>query len=209
MSGHVKFSYVEAFLQKTIPSIKDAKLITTKSLLRNKPILLTAEKKATKSKPKRSRKKLRVKKRILAKPANSNYASYERLRILWKDYIATLLEDYTTAKTGESKGTLDLRSVQDVLLKADYHGADITVADSPCGSLKGACGTVLQETKNIFLICTKKNKLLRIPKSKAVFTFEHPPGYRITIFGSQFCYKPSHRLTKKFNKNPTMKELLR
>lgn len=144
MSGQMKFSYVEAFLQKAIPSITDTKLIATKSALRNKPILLTAEKKAKKPKPKKSRQKSRVKKRILAKPTNSNYASYERLRVLWKDYISTLLEDYKTTKSGDSNGALDLKSVQDVLLKADYHGADITVADSPCKSLKGVYGTVLQ-----------------------------------------------------------------
>lgn len=145
MSGQVKFSYVEAFLQKTIPSITDVKLISTKRALRNKPILLTAEKKATKSsKLKKSQQKSRVKKRILAKPANSNYASYEQLRILWKDYILTLLDDYKKGKSEESNGDLDLKNVQDVLLKADYHGANITVADSPCQSMNGVHGTVLQ-----------------------------------------------------------------
>lgn len=113
-----------------------------KSTLRNKPILLVAERKD--KKPKRKpRKRLRMTKRILAKPTNNAYSSYERLRTLWKEYIANLLDEYMTLKAGGQQN-VDLKCVQDVLLKADYHGADITVADTPCRTMKGISGTVLQ-----------------------------------------------------------------
>ncbi|XP_039255666.1 ribonuclease P protein subunit p29-like [Styela clava] len=208
MSRQGTYSYVEAFIQKTIPKIKERDLKTLKSSLRNKPIMLVGEQKRAKKRKREKQNKRRIKNRILAKPTNSNYQDYEKLRILWMEYITDLLSDYQTLKPGETKPSLDNKNAQEVLLKADYHGADLSVTGSPCKSHLGLSGTVLQETKNIFLICTKENKLVRIPKNKTIFTLEYS-GYLITIFGSQFCFKPSHRLMKRFTKNPRLKELLR
>lgn len=207
MSRQGTYSYVEAFIQKTIPKIKERDLKSLKTSLRNKPIMLVGEQKKNKKKNKKRSQK-RVKNRIIARPTNTNYSDYEKLRILWKEYITDLLSDYQTLKSGESVPSLDNKNAQEVLLKADYHGANLTIADSPCKSLHGVHGTVLQETKNLFLLCTRENKLVKIPKNKTIFTFEYS-GYLITLFGSQFCFKPSHRLMKRFTKNPSLKELLR
>lgn len=159
MSGSAKFSYVETFLQKTIPSLNDSKLIATKTMLRNKPIMLVAEKKAKKSKQK-PRKRQRMTKRILAKPTNSTYSSYERLRTLWKEYISNLLDEYMALKAG-GQHNMDLKCVQDILLKADYHGADITVADTPCRTMKGISGTVLQVRGGVDN-CSKRTSYFQI-----------------------------------------------
>ena len=45
------------------------------------------------------------------------------------------------------------------LLKADYHGAMVTVSASKCPSLIGQTGIVVMETKNTFQIIRKDDKL--------------------------------------------------
>jgi len=56
--------------------------------------------------------------------------------------------------TERSNPTLEER-----LLKADYHGSIITVTRAKCPSLVGASGIVLQETKNTLKIITKDDRL--------------------------------------------------
>lgn len=207
MSRPERYSFLEVFLQKTVPRKSEKELTDTKKSLRNKPVMMVAEKKEKVAK-KTGKKKKRITGRILAKPTNSNYQDYEVLRKLWREYMTDLLADYQAIKPGESVPSLDIKNAQEAMLKADYHGADLTVTHSRCSSHRGISGTVLQETKNLFLVCTKKNRLVKIPKSKTIFALDYPDGYSMTIFGSQFCYKPAHRLVKRFNKNPNLKELL-
>lgn len=45
------------------------------------------------------------------------------------------------------------------LLRADYHGAYITVTRSKCPSLIGISGIVIQETRNVFKIITRNDRL--------------------------------------------------
>ena len=66
--------------------------------------------------------------------------------------------------TERSNPTLEER-----LLKADYHGSIITVTRAKCPSLVGACGIVLQETKNTLKIITKDDRL----KSKCTGWYTH------------------------------------
>lgn len=155
MSRREKYSFLEEFLRKNSPGLMGRKLEQTKTGLRNKPIMMVTEKKPRKTKAEikskaRSNKKnaMNIKKfvckRIITKPTNTNYSNYLRLYNLWKQYIDDLLSGYMTLKKGESELSLDIKNAQEVLLKADYHGARITVADSPCSSLRGQSGIVLQ-----------------------------------------------------------------
>uniref|UniRef100_A0A7N9CWD8 Ribonuclease P protein subunit p29 n=1 Tax=Macaca fascicularis TaxID=9541 RepID=A0A7N9CWD8_MACFA len=49
--------------------------------------------------------------------------------------------------------------IQAKLLKADLHGAVISVTKSKCPSYVGITGILLQETKHIFKIITKEDRL--------------------------------------------------
>jgi len=55
------------------------------------------------------------------------------------------------------------------LLKADFHGALLTVTKAKSPSLVGLTGLVLLETKNTFKLITTKNLL----KSKILFLHCH------------------------------------
>ena len=52
-----------------------------------------------------------------------------------------------------------LKAAEEKLLKADYHGAELTVIKSKNPSLLNTSGIVLHETKNVFKLVTKQNKL--------------------------------------------------
>ena len=43
------------------------------------------------------------------------------------------------------------------LIKADFHGAKISIDRSKCPSLVGVTGIVIQDTKNTFRICGMDN----------------------------------------------------
>ena len=50
-------------------------------------------------------------------------------------------------------------------MKADFHGAIMTVVRSTCPPFVGTRGIVLQETENVFRFITKQNLIKTIPKA--------------------------------------------
>ncbi|KAI0223499.1 Ribonuclease P protein subunit p29 [Lamellibrachia satsuma] len=129
-------------------------------------------------------------------PAQQRYDMYVPLHELWNDYIRDLLKfDKATEK---SFPTLEER-----LLKADYHGCIITVTRAKCPSLVGACGIVLQETKNTLRIIAKDDRLKTIPKQNTVFTIKID-GYVVTIYGNNFRYKATDRSSRRFRTRHTI-----
>lgn len=60
------------------------------------------------------------------------------------------------------------------LVKADFHGAIISVRQSKNPCLVGLSGIVVHETENAFKIVTKKDQLKLIPKPHSIFTFAVP-----------------------------------
>ncbi|KAA8585694.1 hypothetical protein FQN60_004388 [Etheostoma spectabile] len=93
--------------------------------------------------------------------------------------------------------------VQQKLLKADFHGAIITVVRSKCPSYVGTTGILVQEFKHIFKIITKENKLKVIPKRNSVFEVEIN-GFVSHIYGSKFEQRASERSAKKFKVRGTI-----
>ncbi|XP_076820314.1 ribonuclease P protein subunit p29-like [Clavelina lepadiformis] len=194
--------FVEQFLKRNLLDMPTKRFERVVKGLHNKPILLQCENSGKQSK-KKFKKSRAIKKILHIKSlgsASSNYLAYEPLRKLWKAYIDELL------LPSDGQKELDPRNMQDTLLKADFHGANITVVKSKCKTFLNVCGTIIMESKNIFVIVSKKNKIIKIPKKNSVFEIEYL-DYGITLFGDQFCIKPAHRLTKKF-KNYVSRMLL-
>lgn len=120
---------------------------------------------------------------------NWSYKECKKMHYLWLGYMKNLIKE-----TDPNTNTL-----QELLLKADFHGAYLRVVQSKCNSFKNLQGIVMMESKNIFQIITVTNKIIKIPKKNSIFEVQYMK-YRITIFGDQFCIKPGFRLIKKFNK---------
>lgn len=79
------------------------------------------------------------------------YDMYLPLNQLWEDYIQELFG-----------GNFSNKNICNKLLKADMHGACISVWKASCKSYEGQQGIVLQETMKTFRVITKENKLKSI-----------------------------------------------
>lgn len=120
---------------------------------------------------------------------DQEYELYLPLHQLWQDYARDLLQiDKLNAKNQVAAANK--------LLKADYHGAEITVIASRCPSLIGHKGIVVMETKQTFQIIKSDNTLKILPKKGTNFTLTLD-GYEFTIYGSQFQIKPCMRVVAK------------
>ncbi|PVV05020.1 hypothetical protein BB560_000462 [Smittium megazygosporum] len=116
---------------------------------------------------------------------NHRYSVFEPLHTLWKEYIGRVI--------GTSTGSVASQRI----VKAEFHGAFVSVIRSKCYSFVGKEGIVIQETKNTFTIISKDNKLLTIPKTNTLFEIR-VSNLSFTFFGNQIMYRASERATKKF-----------
>jgi ribonuclease P protein subunit POP4 len=130
---------------------------------------------------------------------------YEALNTLWQGYMAEILADGSAGAK---------------LLKADYHGARVTVVQSSCPSHVFATGIVIKETRNTFDIGKGTGRVVTIPKRATVFEFETqiPATSEETgtgnsevrstvkwqVFGEHFGYRAAERVSKKFKGRSTI-----
>ncbi|KAI8639932.1 Rof/RNase P-like protein [Parasitella parasitica] len=120
------------------------------------------------------------------------YKLFEPLSQLWQGYMSKLL----------SQGLVNF---EQKLIKADFHGATMTVVQTTNPSYIGVTGIMIQETLSMFKIITKDNKLKQIPKNSGNFNIyiqETQKNY--TIYGPQFVVRPAERASKKFKPKPTI-----
>ncbi|KAI6186985.1 Ribonuclease P protein subunit p29 [Aphelenchoides besseyi] len=82
-----------------------------------------------------------------------------------------------------TNGGLDQR-----LLKADYHGCLLRVADASNPSQIGLHGIVAHESRNTFQMVTRKDKVIVVPKEGTTFQFVLN-GKIYTIFGDAIRQK--------------------
>lgn len=141
----------------------------------------------------RERKKMKL---FKLEKDQQKYAMFEPMHEMWKEYMREIMMDY-------KKVTPDNPAFQEKLLKADYHGALMTVKKSKCPSYVGVTGILLQETKNTMRLITKENVLKTIPKSSTIFCFELE-GFEVTIYGNNFKVKSSERSHRKFKPRTTI-----
>ncbi|RIB08729.1 Rof/RNase P-like protein [Gigaspora rosea] len=119
------------------------------------------------------------------------YELFIPLNELWLQYIDELY------------GTSSPAVFAQKLLKADFHGAILTVSRSRCASYIGVTGINIHETENVFKLITKDNVLKVIPKGHSVFTFLLR-DHMFTLYGDQFRFRSAARAAKKFKNKPTI-----
>uniref|UniRef100_A0A8C5RK08 Ribonuclease P protein subunit p29 n=1 Tax=Laticauda laticaudata TaxID=8630 RepID=A0A8C5RK08_LATLA len=154
----------------------------------------------------RTRKRVKRGKRLSAKqrremrlfeiaPEQQRYKMFIPLHELWKQYIRELCNGL--------KPDAQTQMIQTKLLKADFHGALVTVTKSKCPSYVGITGIILQETKYVFKIITEEDRLKVIPKRNNIFSIE-TDGFVSYIYGSRIQFRASERSAKKFKGQGTM-----
>ncbi|XP_057198316.1 ribonuclease P protein subunit p29 [Triplophysa rosa] len=194
--GKAAEDFTKAFLKKSIPKMTSAAI--EDMMLRKAVVLEYArpKKKAKKKKAKglnaKERRRLKI---FQLKPEHQKYELFLPLHELWKQYIVDLCNGLKPASNPQM--------IQQKLLKADFHGAVLTVVRSKCPSYVGLTGILVQELKHIFKIITKEDKLKVIPKRNSVFSVEI--GDFVThIYGSKFELRSSERSAKKFKVKGTI-----
>ncbi|KAI0031124.1 Rof/RNase P-like protein, partial [Vararia minispora EC-137] len=101
---------------------------------------------------------------------------FVRLHNMWMDYMSELL----ALKPALSSAVVDPNVMPSAagmhakLVKADFHGAYLTVRQSKNYALVGLAGIVIHETENTFRVITRKNQVKQIPKHGSIFAFAVP-----------------------------------
>ncbi|KAF6079056.1 POP4-like protein, ribonuclease P/MRP subunit [Phyllostomus discolor] len=190
-------AFVRAFLKRSTPGMSPR---AREDQLQRKAVVLEYF-------PRRKRKEAKKKSRGLSarqrrelrlfdiKPEQQRYSLFLPLHELWKQYIRDLCNGL--------KPDTQPQMIQAKLLKADLHGAIVSVTKSKCPSYVGVTGILLQETKHVFKIVTKEDRLKVIPKRDCVFSVE-TDGFLSYIYGSKFQFRSSERSAKKFKAKGTI-----
>ncbi|KAK1161946.1 ribonuclease P protein subunit p29 [Acipenser oxyrinchus oxyrinchus] len=190
-------AFVNSFLKHTMPRLEGKDI---QKHLRRKAVVLEHAFKKKKKNKKRKTKSLSAKERrqmkiFELKPQQQKYELFLPLHELWKQYIRELCNGLGPQ--------VQPMMIQTKLLKADFHGAVVTVVKSKCPSYVGTTGIILQELKHMFKIITKDDKLKVIPKCNSVFSVEID-GFVSHIYGSKFQLRSSERSAKKFKVKGTI-----
>ncbi|XP_015679345.1 ribonuclease P protein subunit p29 [Protobothrops mucrosquamatus] len=190
-------AFVKAFLKRSMPR-KSQKDIEQR--LNRKVLVLEHPRQRRTQRRVKHRRGLSAKQRremhlFEIPPEQQRYEIFIPLHELWKQYIRELCNGL--------KPEAQPQMIQTKLLKADFHGALVTVTKSKCPSYVGITGIILQETKYVFKIVTKEDKLKVIPKRNNIFSVE-TDGFVSYIYGSRIQFRASERSAKKFKGQGTM-----
>ncbi|XP_023671755.1 ribonuclease P protein subunit p29 [Paramormyrops kingsleyae] len=192
-------AFTSTFLKKSLPSMGPEAI---QQALLHKAVVLEYQHKRTGTgtrKRARARGLAARQRRELSlfqlKPEHQKYELFVPLHELWKQYIRDLCNGL--------KPESNPQMIQTKLLKADFHGAIISVVRSKCPSYVGATGILVQELKHVFKIITKEDKLKVIPKRNSVFSVE-VDGFVSHIYGTKFQLRSSERSAKKFKAKGTI-----
>ncbi|XP_014273622.1 ribonuclease P protein subunit p29 [Halyomorpha halys] len=127
-----------------------------------------------------------------------NYDDLLPLHHCWNEYISNLIDLPYLKKQGwrgEVSSSIHEEFSQ-LLWKADYHGAYITIVKSTCPSLVGIEGILVFETKNVLKILGKDNITRSVPKASCEFKITIG-DYQVKFLGKHFMIKPTDRAVKK------------
>jgi len=195
-------AFVPGFIADQVSHNYDAKQTYTtkvkaKVLMLDNPLKEAAGKKERQKRKRRGTKRMTARekreRRVYEVPADChNYSLFIPLHELWLQYMEELFGQSSNSTVHAQK-----------LVKADYHGAIMTVVRSKCHSYIGVTGIMIQETENVFKIITEQNKLKFIPKAASVFSFRVRDEV-YTIYGNHIRYRASERAAKKFKSKPTI-----
>ncbi|KAA1082568.1 hypothetical protein PGT21_007123 [Puccinia graminis f. sp. tritici] len=178
---------------------------------------------------------LELEKLIEAEQKRYRYQDFVPLHQLWLGYMAELLElrlksldaqnniptlptEGPLSRSEKFAGMPAISAIQSKLLKADYHGAHLSVHKAKNPSLVDLQGIVIQESEQTFKLIQADNRIKVIPKAHTIFELSLPllqAPTKVTapsennksgdasflvfkIFGNQFIFRPSERINKKF-----------
>ncbi|CAN2389358.1 ribonuclease P RNA binding, partial [Pristimantis euphronides] len=182
--------FVNAFLKRYVPSLKTSNV--DEFLGRKALVMEFDNKKRTRKRHKAkslTAKERRDMKLFKINPDQQRYDLYLPLHELWKQYIRDLCHGL--------QPDAQPQMIQMKMLKADLHGAVVTVFKSKCPSYVGLTGIILQESKHVLKIITKDDTLKVVPKLNCVFSVEID-GFISYIYGSKLQMRASERSAKKF-----------
>ncbi|KAI0670474.1 RNase P/MRP p29 subunit [Trametes maxima] len=153
------------------------------------------------------------------------------LHTLWLGYMSELLSlsPRPTRDVGDPVAAMPgAAGMYAKLIKADFHGAIVTVRRSKNPCLVGLSGIVVHETENAFKVITQKDQLKLIPKPNSVFVFAVPlyavaalsplsspssqprptvleiPHIEFELYGNHFCFRSAERAGRKFKHKETI-----
>ncbi|XP_069581846.1 ribonuclease P protein subunit p29 [Brachyistius frenatus] len=186
-------TFTEAFLKNSLhrPARHDLK-----SMLSHKAVILgycRPKKDRSKRTSRRTRglnaRQKRAMKIFQIRPEHQRYELFLPLHQLWRQYVLDLCSGLAPTSSPQF--------LQQKLMKADFHGAIITVVRSKCPSYVGTTGILVQEFKHVFKIITKEDRLKVIPKRNSVFSVEIN-GFISHIYGNKFEQRSAERSAKRF-----------
>ena len=88
-----------------------------------------------------------------------------------------------------------MRTSKNILFHT-FIGLPLEITQSASRNLIGIHGTVIDETKNLFIIETKDKKELKIQKKACTFRFSLDDKTLHSIDGSTICFRPEERPKK-------------
>jgi ribonuclease P protein subunit POP4 len=146
--------------------------------------------------------------------SEQKYEIYEPLNRMWIGYIQEVLGL-------EEGGGLITNVAAAKLCSADFHGAELEVVRSRCVSRVGVKGIVVKDSKFVFEVVTRGDRVKILPKEHTIFGFAVPfPGAKwetaeevkegevelekkpkdlvFELHGDQFEYRAADRANRKF-----------
>lgn len=120
------------------------------------------------------------------------------LRQLWLSYMRELLDVTSFASIPGSPEDPNWETVNQQLMRADYHGASVTIRKSKCASLVGLAGIVVLDTKKTFKICGTDDCIRTIPKDLVVICIHLDDGVTVEVHGKYLGVRPVERAVRKF-----------
>ncbi|XP_033219837.1 ribonuclease P protein subunit p29 [Belonocnema kinseyi] len=198
--------FVLKFLQETLPP-SDTKKIPDEM---RKTFLFSKHRSKNSQRKQKKGSFSGIKKRILLnlnkkKEKELRYNDILPLYTMWLDYMKNLLGVENFSKLPTNPFENNWESVNQKIMKADYHGAKISVIRSKCPSLVGIHGIILQDTRNTFRVIGEDDRIRTIPKETTKFEM-HLGDMTLEVFGKELCIRPAERSVRKF-KNAQIPDL--
>ncbi|XP_076277006.1 ribonuclease P/MRP subunit POP4 [Lasioglossum baleicum] len=190
--------YIENFLQNTLPSTDTSSIVDElrKSFILGKHRNKWKKNRRCKGKLLTSRKRMLLGLRKIGIKNDMKYNDLLPLNRLWLNYVQQMLGSKFFVNIPSNSTDPNWENINQQLIKADFHGAEISIIGSKCPSLIGLSGIVIQDTKNIFRICGQDNIIRTIPKDVVLMNI-HMKNVKLELFGKDLTVKPVERTIKK------------
>ena len=94
------------------------------------------------------------------KSTNLRYEVFVEINKLWRNYINNLIKLSPKGKDAQNESVKNRNNIYNCLVKADYHGALVVVAEAKNPLLVGLKGIVIKESKKVFYLINESNRIL-------------------------------------------------